>query len=165
MVWGLIFKSLIHFEFIFVYGVGTGTSFIYFCMLLSSFPYTIKEPVFPHCLSPLWYISCHIKVNLFLNVLFCFTDLCLCFYVSSVQSTQACLTLFEHRDHSTPGLPVHHQLPEFTQTHLHWVGDAFNLSQNQNLFKWVSSSYQVAKVLEFQLQHQSFQWTPRTDLL
>ena len=71
---------------------------------------------------------------------------------------------------------VHHQLPEFTQTHVHWVGDAiqpshllsfpsppaFNLSQHQGLFKWVSSSHQVAKVLEFQLQHQSFQ---RTDLL
>ena len=79
----------------------------------------------------------------------------------------------------TPGLPVHHQLPELTQTHLHVVGDAIqpshplsspsppalNLSQHQSLFEWVSSSHQVAKVLEFQLQHQSFQWTPRTDLL
>ena len=78
---------------------------------------------------------------------------------------------------STPGLPVHHQLPESTQTHVHWVGDAiqpshplsspyppaFNLSQHQGLFKWVSSLHQVAKVLEFQLQHhQSFQWTPMT---
>ena len=76
---------------------------------------------------------------------------------------------------STPGLPVHHQLLEFTQTHVHCVGDAIqpshplsspsppalNLSQHQGLFKWVSSSHQVAKVLEFQLQHQSFQWTPR----
>ena len=76
-------------------------------------------------------------------------------------------------------LPVHHQLPESTQTHVHWVGDAIqpshprsspsppalNLSQHQGLFKWVSSSNQVVKVLEFQLQHQSFQWTPRTDLL
>ena len=82
-------------------------------------------------------------------------------------------------DCSTPGLPVHHQHPEFTQTHVHWVDDtiqpshplsspsppAFNLSQHQGLFKWVSSSQQVAKVLEFQLQHQSLQWTPRTDLL
>ena len=82
-------------------------------------------------------------------------------------------------DNSMPGLPVHHQLPEFTQTHLHWLGDAtqrshplsspstpaFNLSQHQGLFKWVSSSNQVAQVLEFQLQHQSFEWTPRTDLL
>ena len=82
-------------------------------------------------------------------------------------------------DCSTPGLPVHHQLPEFTQTHGHWVGDAiqpshplsspsppaFNLSQHQSLFKWVSSSHQVAKGLEFQLQHQSFQWIFRIDFL
>ena len=92
---------------------------------------------------------------------------------------QSCLTLCDRMDCSTPGLPGHHQLPEPTQTHVHWVSDtiqtshplsspsppAFNLSQHQALFKWVSSSYQVAKVLEFQLQHQSFQWTPRTDLL
>ena len=74
---------------------------------------------------------------------------------------------------------VHYQLLEFTQTHVHWVGDAikpphplsppsplvFNLSQHQGLFKWVSSSYQVAKVLEFQLQHQSFQRIFRTEFL
>ena len=73
-------------------------------------------------------------------------------------------------DCSTPGLPVHHQLLELTQTHVHWVGDAiqpshplsspsppiFNLSQHQGFFQRVSSSHQVAKVLEFQLQHQSF---------
>ena len=81
-------------------------------------------------------------------------------------------------DCSTPGLPVHHQCPEFTQTHVHWVSDAiqpshplsspspaFNLSQHQDLFNWVSSSHQVAEVLEFQLQHQTFQWTFRTDFL
>ena len=92
--------------------------------------------------------------------------------------TQSCPSLCDPTDHSTPGLPVHHQLREFTQTHIHWVGDAiqpshplscpspaFNLSQHQGLFEWVSSSYQVAKILEFQLQHQSFQRTPRTDLL
>ena len=75
--------------------------------------------------------------------------------------------------------PVHHQLPEFTQTHVHWVGDAiqsshllsspspptFNLSQDQGLFKRVSSLNQEAKELGFQLQHQSFQWTPRTEFL
>ena len=72
----------------------------------------------------------------------------------------------------------HHQLLELTQTHVHRVGDAiqpspppsspsppaFNLSQHQGLFQWVSSSHQVAKVLEFQLQHQSFQWILRTDI-
>ena len=80
---------------------------------------------------------------------------------------------------STPGFPVHHQLLEFTQTHVHRVGDPiqpshplsspsppiFNLSQHQGLFKWASSLHQGAKVLEFLLQHQSVQWTPRTDLL
>ena len=79
----------------------------------------------------------------------------------------SCVWLCDPMDRSTPGLPVHHQQPEFTQTHAHWVGDAiqtyhplsfpslpiFNLSQQQSLFKWVSSSYQVAKVLEFQLQN------------
>ena len=93
--------------------------------------------------------------------------------------TKSCPTLFDPMSCSTPGLPVHHHLPELTQTHVHWDGDAIqpshpllspsppalNLSQHQGLFKWVSSTHQVAKVLEFQLQHQSFQWTPRTDLL
>ena len=93
--------------------------------------------------------------------------------------TQSCPTLCDPMNRSTPGLPVHHQLPEFTQTHVHCVGDsiqpshplsspsppALNLSWHQGLFQWVSSSHQVAKVLEFQLQHQSLQWTLRTDLL
>ena len=92
---------------------------------------------------------------------------------------QSCPTLCDPMDCSTAGLPVHHQLPAITQIHVHWVGDAiqpshplsgpsplaFNLSQHQGLFKWVSSLYQVPKVLEFQLQHQSFQWTFRTDFL
>ena len=92
---------------------------------------------------------------------------------------QSCPTLCDLMDCSTPGLPVHHQLLESTQTHVHWVGDAiqlshplsspsppaFNLSQDQGVFQWVSSSHQVAKVLQFQLQHQSFQWTLSTDLL
>ena len=95
--------------------------------------------------------------------------------VSSV--TRSCLTLYDPIDCSTPGLPVHHQLPEPTQTHVHLVGDAiqpshplsspsspaFNLSQHQGLFKWVSFSHQLSKVLE--LQHQSFQWIFRTDFL
>ena len=75
-------------------------------------------------------------------------------------------------DCSTPGFPVHHQILEFAQTHVHWISDdiqpshplsslslpAFNLSQHQGLFEWVSSSHQVAIVLELQLQHQPFQW-------
>ena len=93
--------------------------------------------------------------------------------------SQSCPTLCDPMNRSTPGLPVHHKLPEFTQTHAHWVGDAIqpshpllspsppapNPSQHQGFFQWVNSSHEVAKVLEFQLQHQSIQWTPRTDLL
>ena len=90
---------------------------------------------------------------------------------------QSCLTLGDPLDCSTPGFPVLYQLPEHAQTHVHRIDDiiqpshplsstslpAFNLSQDQGLFQWVSSSHQVAKVLEFQLQHQSFQWIFRTD--
>ena len=84
---------------------------------------------------------------------------------------QSCPTLCDPMDHSTPGLPVHHQLPEFTQSHVHRVDDAIhpshslsspslpalNVSQHQGLLRSVSSSHQVSKVLEFQPQHQSFQ--------
>ena len=87
--------------------------------------------------------------------------------ISSFSSiTQLSLTLCDPMDCSTPGLPVH-QLPEFTQTYVHWIGGAiqpshlsslslptFNLSQHQVPFKWLSSLHQVAKVLEFQLQYQ-----------
>ena len=94
--------------------------------------------------------------------------------ISSVQFSSAThlrLTLCDPMDCSTPGFPVHHQLLELRQTHAHQVGDAiqpshplsspsppaFNLSQHQGLFQRVTSLHQVAKVLEFQLQHQSFQ--------
>ena len=98
---------------------------------------------------------------------------------SSVQFSHSVMSLWDPMNRSTPGLPVHHQLPEFTQTHAYRVGDAIqpshplsspsppalNPSQHQGLFQWVNSSHEVAKVLESQLQHQSFQWTPRTHLL
>ena len=90
---------------------------------------------------------------------------------------QSCPTLCGPMNCSTPGLPVHHQLPEFTQTLIHRVGDAIqpshplsspsplapNSSQHQSLFQWVNSSPEVAKVLE--LQHQSFQGIFRDDFL
>ena len=92
---------------------------------------------------------------------------------------QLCLTLCDPMDWSTPGFPVHCQLLEFAQTHVHRVRDAiqpscplsspsspaFSISQHQGLFHWVSSSHQVAKVLEFHLQRQSLQWIFRTDFL
>ena len=112
-----------------------------------------------------------IRSNPWRNVLF-----------SSVQFSsvaQSCPTLCDPMNLSMPSLPVHHQLPEFTQNHVHRVGDAIqpshplsspfppasNPSQHQGLFQWVNSLHEVAKVLEFQFQHQYFQWTPRTGLL
>ena len=119
-------------------------------------------------------------------------------FTSSFSSVQLLshVRLFDPMNCSSPGLPVHHQLPELAQTHVHQVGDAiqlpelaqthihqvgdaiqpshplsslspptFSLSQHQSLFQWVSSSHQVAKVLELQLQHQCFQWIFRTDFL
>ena len=97
---------------------------------------------------------------------------------SSVQSL-SCVWLCDPMNHSTPGLPVHHKLPEFTQTHAHPVSDAIqpshplsspsppdpNPSQHQGLFQWVNASHEVAKVLQLQLQHQSLQWTSWTDFL
>ena len=100
-------------------------------------------------------------------------------YLQFRSVAQSCPTLQDPMNRSTPGLPVHHQLPEFTQTHVHRVSGAIqpshplsspsppapNPSQHQSLFQWINSSHEVAKVLEFQLQHQSFQRNPRADLL
>ena len=93
--------------------------------------------------------------------------------------TQFCLTLCNPMDCSMPGFPVHHQLLDLAQIHVHRVGDAiqpshplssrslpiFNLSQHQGLFQWVNFPHEVAKVLEFQLQHHSLQRNPRANLL
>ena len=92
---------------------------------------------------------------------------------------QSCLTLCNPMNCSTPGLPVHHQLPNFTQTQVHRVSDTIqpshplsspsppapNPSQHQSLFQWVNSLHEVTKVLEFQLSHHSLQRNPRADLL
>ena len=83
-----------------------------------------------------------------------------------------CPVFCDPMDCSMPGLPVHHQLPELARIHVRWVGDAiqpshplsppspsaFNISQHQGLSQWVSSLHQMTKILEIQLQHQSFQW-------
>ena len=100
-------------------------------------------------------------------------------YQSVSLVTRSCPTICDPMNCSMPGLPVHHQLLEFTQTHVHRVSDAIqsshpllspfppalNPSQHQSLFQWVNSSHEVAKVLEFQLQHHSLQRNPRVDLL
>ena len=98
---------------------------------------------------------------------------------NSFQFTQSCLTLCSPMDCSMPGFPIHHQLQEPAQIHVHWISDpiqpscpllfpsppGFYLALPQGLFQWVSSSQQVAKVLEYQLQHQSCPWILRTDFL
>ena len=101
-------------------------------------------------------------------------------YCDQIRSVaQSCPTLCNPMNRSTPGLPVPHQLLEFTQTHVHRVSDAIqpshplsspsppalNPSQHQSLFQWVNTSHEVAKVLEFQLYHHSFQRNPRADRL
>ena len=106
-----------------------------------------------------------------------YQTLLICYSVHFSRSVVS--TLCNPMNRRKPGLPVHHQLPEFTQTHVHRVSDAIQLShhpsspyapdpspsQYQGLCQWVNSSHHVAKVLEFQLQHHSFQWTPRTGFL
>ena len=120
------------------------------------------------------------KLIIILYELFINTNYSLC--TTSVQFrsvARLCPTLCDTMNHSMPGLPVHHQLLEFTQTRVCRIGDAIqpshplwspslpapNPAHHQGLSQWVNSSHEVAKLLEFQLQHQSFQWTPRTDLL
>ena len=120
-----------------------------------------------------WFIMLNYKLKLW-------KPKCCIFDFSSVQLcsvAHSCPTLCDPMNRSTPGFPVHHQFPEFTQTQVYRVSDAIqpshpllspsssapNPSQHQGLFQWINSSHDGAKVLEF--QHQSFQWTPRTDLL
>ena len=116
-------------------------------------------------------MPCFIFKSMWLCVCVC---VCVCVLV-----TQLCPTVCDPMNYRTPGLPVHRQLLEFTQTHVHRVGDviqlshpllspfppAHNPSQHQSLFQWVNCSHEVSKVLEFQLQHHSLQRNPRADLL
>ena len=127
--------------------------------------------------SPYGWRKWSIQRTFFLLPLSICVCVCVCVF-SSVQSLSR-VRLCDPMDCSMPGLPVHHQLLEFTQTHVYWISDAiqpshplsspsppaFNCSQHRGLFKWVSFLHQVAKVLEFHLQYQSFQWTFKTDFL
>jgi len=116
-----------------------------------------------------FYFSIFIGVYLMCNAVFnfrCTAKWIRFIYIYQFNSVaQSCPTLCDPMNHSTPGLPVHHQLPEFTQTHVHRAGDAIqpshplsfpsppspNPSQHQGLFQCVNSSHEAAKVLEFQL--------------
>ena len=149
-----------------------GVSWV-FHLRLRSFPFILVYWVF--IMDGFW-----ILLNTFFPI--CWQDHVIYSYslwwVQFSSVAQSCLTLCDPMNRNTPGLPFHHQLLEFTQTHVHWVGDAIqpthpllsppppapNPSQHQALLQWVKSSHEVAKILELQLQHQSFQWTPRTDL-
>ena len=144
---------------------------VYMSIPVSQF---IPSPSSPRNLKFIFYICSSISILwissfvLFFNIPH-ISELCTLNSLFTIFSsvTQLCPALCDPMDCSTPGLPVHHQLPEFTQTHVHWVNDAiqlshtlsspsppaFILSHHQGLFKWVSSSNQGAKVLEIQLQH------------
>ena len=101
------------------------------------------------------------------------------FMSSCCSVAELCPTLCDPMDCSMPSFPVPHHLLEFAQVHVHWIGDAiqlfhplspsspsaFNSYQHQGLFQWVGSLHQVAKVLEHQLHHQSFQRIFRVDFL
>ena len=101
------------------------------------------------------------------------------FTCCSCSVAKSCLTLCNPMECSTPGFPVLHYLPESAQIHVHWFGDAIQpshpllspslsalgLSQHQDLFQWVGSLHHVVKVLELQVQHQSFKWLFRVDFL
>ena len=151
--------------------------FSFLCFLMSlanglSTIYLLKEPAFG-------FVGFCYGLFCFFCIYFCpnfynFLLLTLRFFISSFSGyfrcqfssvAQYCPTLCNPMNCSTPGLPVYHQLPEFTQTHIHQVGDAIqpshplsspsppapNPSQHQSLFQWVNSSHEVAKVLDFQL--------------
>ena len=133
-------------------------------LLQEIFPAQQSNTGLPHCRQILCHLShqCH-RDSLILRVGSLADE---AHSISSVQFSsvvQSCLTLWDPVNHSTPGLPVHHQLPEFTQTHVHWVGDAIqpsrplsspsplapNPSQHQGLFQWVNSLHEVAKYWSF----------------
>ena len=118
----------------------------------------------------------HLLGNTFLLVWFWTDIVSVSYQFSSV--TQSCPTTCNPTNCSKPGFSVPHQHPELAQTHVNWVSDyiqsshplsspspPFNLSQHQGPFQWVTSSHQVANVLEFQPQRHSFQWILRTDFL
>ena len=120
-------------------------------------------------------LNCYTDIHSRYSKWFKYTSYVLYNGVQFSSVTQSCSTLCNPMDYTTAGFPVLHQLPAPAQTHLHQVSDAiqpshpllspsppaFNLSQQQGLFQWVNSLYQMAKVLEFQLQYRSFQWIVR----
>ena len=159
--------------------------FFFFCLnsynngveLLPEKRYSVVS-IFNFCIGNVLIFLIWLKVCIYMEIISLQTlKVLLSVQFSSV--ALSCPTLCDPMDCSMWGLLVYHQLLECTHIHVHRDGDAIqpshplpspsppalNLSQHQGLFKWISSSHQMAKGLEFQLQHQSFQWTPRTDFL
>ena len=140
--------------------------------LLELVPQLADVLVFCSAFFPLCFI-----LDTFCCYIFKFTNLLSCDICGCCLVAKLCLTLCDPMDCSTPAFPVLQYLPELAQTHVLWVDDtiqpshplsppspsAFNLSQNQGLFQGVGFLHQVDKVLELQLQHQSFQWIFRVD--
>ena len=147
------------------------------------------QEIYLTCISGVWYRTWHIvgplytfvgRMNEWMNVFQRTMDLglnlCLPFCYCSV--VKLCLTLWNPMNCNMPDFPVLQYLLEFAQIHVLWVSDAIslshslppssfalNLSQDQGLFQWISCSHQITEILEFQLQHQSFQWLFRIDFL
>ena len=164
---GLLFSGTLH-------SVGYIFPFLLCLLFLFFFQVFVRSPqttILPFCTSFSWGWCWSWPFTQ------CYSICSLCSY--SVQFSSVAQSSVVSNSLRPPNLPIHQQLLEFTQTHVHWVGDAIqpshplsspslptlNLSQHHGLFKWVTSSHQVAKVLEFQFQHQSFQWIFRTDFL
>ena len=141
-----------------------------YSFLQSQFFYPLRQKIIP-CKNNLIFKS--ILKSKHSNTCWASMGLLLFPYFSSVQFSRSVMSdSLRPQDCSMPGLPVHHQLPELAKTHVHQVSDAiqashplsfssppaFNLSKHQGLFQWVSSSHKMAKILEFQLRHQAFQW-------
>ena len=189
----LTFKLVIHLESvffffflesIFVHSVRNGFNFIFFTWPSSCSITICWKDYSPLNCYGMWVkkLIDHKCLGLFLGFQFYSIDLHVilmstCYFCFCCSVAQLSLTLCDPIDWCTPGSSVLHYLQEFAQIHFHWVGDAispshlllppsfaFNLSQHWGLFQWVSSLIQVAKVLELQLQHQSFQWIFRIDV-
>ena len=179
------FRSVTHFDLFFVKAVRSISKsfFLYFCMWIFSCSSTIicwKGCCFFIELPFLCHRSViYICENLSTSRLTVSVPFMYLLVLSCCSVTQLCPTLWDPMDCSMPGFPDLHHLTEFAQTHIHWVGDAiqpsissssssspaFYLSQHQGFFNGVSSSHQVARVLELELQQQSFQWIFRVDIL
>ena len=149
------------------------TSFYLLCLEFIGLPESILESLLSH---QILFISKFLKSIFLRSYYLTHQDFFTLSFVVVVQLL-SCVWLLQSHGLQHPGFPVLHYLPEFAQTHGHWVSDVIqpshlllplphpilNLSQHEGLFQWVSSSHQAAKILE--LQHQSFQWLFRVDCL